>query len=134
MVCVYLLGLSREQPRADARIMWETAVTLVDRRSLELKVDGSSFFFAFKDGKKFGPLPLGYVLAIVPSYAIFKLVALIPKAPAALFLTWFTHLTSVICASAACAPFFRVARRQGARGVYALLTTGALVRGWPGSR
>lgn len=115
MLCAYLLALSREHPWADARVMWETAVALVDHRSLELKLDGSSFFFAFKDNKKFGLYPLGYVLALTPSYALYKLLALIPKAPTALLLTWFTHLTSVVCASAACALFFRVVRRQGAR-------------------
>jgi 4-amino-4-deoxy-L-arabinose transferase-like glycosyltransferase len=114
MACVYLLTTGREPPWADSRVMWETAVALVDRRSLELTFDAPSFFFSFRDGKKFGLYPLGNVIALVPGYLLYKVLVLIPDAPAALLLKWVTRLPSTLVAAGACALFFRLARREGA--------------------
>lgn len=114
MACVYLLTTGRGQPWADSRVMWETAVALVDRGTLELTFDAPSFFFLFRGGRKFGLYPLGNVIALVPAYLLYKVLAVIPDAPAALLLKWVTRLPSTLVAAGTCALFFRLAHREGA--------------------
>ena len=69
LACLYLLVGSREPPWADAKVMYETAVSMVDRHSLELKIDAPPFFFSIHNGKKYGLYPMGNTLAIRSSMA-----------------------------------------------------------------
>src|SRR3954466_12957682 len=92
LTCLYLLIGSREPPWADARVMYETAVSLVDHRTLQLEIDAPPFFFAVHDGKKYGLYPMGNTFAMVPCRLLYHALAKIPKAPLGLLAILTSHL------------------------------------------
>jgi hypothetical protein len=118
LVCIYLLVASREPPWADAHVMYETAVQMVDKHRMDLDLGGPSAFYTFHQGKKYGLYPIGNVLALVPSYALAKLVtsalATVKDAPLDLLTIYLTHLSPTLLAAACCVLFFSLARREGA--------------------
>ena len=124
--CLYLLVGSREPPWADARVMYETAVSLVDHRTLEVKFDAPAFFFSVHDGKKYGLYPMGNTLAIVPSRILYKMLALIPKAPLPLLATLTSHLSSSLLAAGCCVLFFGLLEQEKVSRRTALLLSLAL--------
>jgi hypothetical protein len=106
LTCLYLLIGSREPPWADAKVMYETAVSLVDHQRLDLDLDAPAFFFAFHGGKKYGLYPLGNTLAIMPSRLLYHGLAALPKAPTGLLAIFTSHLSSSLLAAGCCAMFF----------------------------
>src|SRR3954453_16765815 len=81
LTCLYLLIGTREPPWADARVMHEAAVSLVDRPRLDIELDAPAFFFAFYQGKKYSLYPMGNTLPIMPAGVLYHLLARIPHAP-----------------------------------------------------
>src|SRR5689334_15220680 len=126
--CLYLLVGSREPPWADARVMYETAVSMVDHGNMELHFDAPSFLFSIRDGKKYGLYPMGNTLAIIPSRVLYRALALLPKAPETLLAILTSHLSSTLAAAGCCALFFglceqeKVSRRTAALLALALGT------------
>src|SRR4051794_35561628 len=133
LTCLYLLIGSREPPWADAKVMYETAVSIVDRQSLELQFDAPPFFFAVHNGKKYGLYPMGNTLAMIPSRALYHALALIPKAPVGLLAILTSHLSSSLLAAGCCVMFFwllegeKVSRRTATLLTLALGTQTILV-------
>lgn len=126
LACVYLLFGSREPPWADGRVMYETARSIVDRGSVALSPDLPRSWLLRHDGKDYGLYPLGTVLTMVPSYALYKLAIQVPGAPIGHLHILFSHLSATMAAAAACVVFFRLARREGARERTAALMAVAL--------
>lgn len=126
LTCLYLLIGSREPPWADARVMYETAVAIVDRQKLSLDLDAPAFFFAYKDGKKYGLYPMGNTLAIIPSRVLYHALAAIPGAPHTLLVILTSHLSSTLAAAGCCVLFFALLERQRISRRTALLLTLAL--------
>jgi hypothetical protein len=126
LTCLYLLIGSREPPWADARVMYETAVSIVDKRQLALDFDAPAFFFAFKDGKKYGLYPMGNTLAIMPSRLVYHALAAIPGAPHGLLAILTSHLSSTLLAAGCCVMFFALLERQRISRRTATLLTLAL--------
>src|SRR4051794_6311511 len=104
--CLYLLVGSREPPWADAKVMYETAVSMVDNHTLELKFDAPPFFFSVHNGKKYGLYPMGNTLAMVPSRILYRLLAHLPKAPLGPLAILTSHLSSSLLAAGCCTLFF----------------------------
>jgi hypothetical protein len=133
LTCLYLLIGSREPPWADAKVMYETAVSIVDRQSLELQFDAPPFFFAVHNGKKYGLYPMGNTLAMIPSRALYHALAVIPKAPVGLLAILTSHLSSSLLAAGCCVMFFwllegeKVSRRAATLLTLALGTQTILV-------
>src|SRR5437773_7828419 len=94
LTCLYLLIGTREPPCADARVMREAAVSLVDKHRLDIDLDAPSFFFAMREGKKYSLYPMGNTLAIVPSRILYSVLAKIPHAPRELLGILMSHLSS----------------------------------------
>jgi hypothetical protein len=113
LTCLYLLIGTREPPWADARVMHEAAVSLVDKRRLDIDLDAPAFFFSMYHGKKYSLYPMGNTLAIVPARVLYNLLVRLPRAPA-LHLTILTsHLASTVAAAACCVLFFGLLQRDG---------------------
>jgi hypothetical protein len=110
--CLYLLVGSREPPWADAKVMYESAVSIVDNHSLELKFDAPPFFFSIHNGKKYGLYPMGNTLAIVPSRVLYKLLSHLPKAPLLPLAILTSHLSSSLLAAGCCVLFFGLLEQQ----------------------
>lgn len=133
LTCLYLLIGSREPPWADAKVMYETTVSIVDRQSLELKFDAPPFFFTVYKGKKYGLYPMGNTLAMVPSRLLYHALALLPKAPKDHLANFTSHLSSSLLAAGCCVLFFglleqqRISRRTAALLALALGTGTILV-------
>ncbi len=126
LACVYLAFAEIEPPWADGKIMWETARALIDKQTLQLDIGGPSFFFTFRDGKKYGLYPLGNVITLLPTYLAEKALTALPKAPVALLRVYMPHVAPSLLAAAACALFFALAQREGARRRVALWLSLAL--------
>jgi hypothetical protein len=133
LTCLYLLFGSREPPWADAKVMYETTVSIVDRQSLELKFDAPPFFFTVYKGKKYGLYPMGNTLAMVPSRLLYHALAALPKAPLELLANMTSHLSSSLLAAGCCVLFFglleqeKVSRRTATLLALALGTMTILV-------
>jgi hypothetical protein len=112
LTCLYLLIGSREPPWADARVMYETTISIVDRQSLELKFDAPPFFFAVHNGKKYGLYPMGNTLAMVPSRLLYQALVLIPKAPREHLANLTSHLSSSLLAAGCCVLFFGLLEQE----------------------
>jgi hypothetical protein len=112
LACLYLLVGSREPPWADAKVMYETAVSLVDNHSLELKFDAPPFFFSIHNGKKYGLYPMGNTLAMVPSRILYRALSHLPKIPLGALAILTSHLSSSLAAAGCCALFFGLLEQQ----------------------
>jgi hypothetical protein len=123
---VFLVFTSREQPWADAHVMYDTTQALVERGALDVHTEGGpKWFYATRGGKRYGVMPLGNVVALVPSYLLYKtLRARFPLAEKPLF-NFTCHFAPSLMMAAACALFFLVCRRRGAsvRGALGLTLT-----------
>jgi hypothetical protein len=114
LFCAFMLLTSREPPWADAHVVYDTTENLVDNARIDVRLDsGPPWFYAHRDGKKYGVFPLGNVVAMVPSYVAYKLLAKIPQLPDKPTFALAAHLAPSLMMAAACALFFVIARRRG---------------------
>lgn len=112
--CLFLLTTSREQPWADAHVVYDTTQALVNHGRLDVTLDGPPWFFSYNQGKKYGAFPLGNVLAMVPSYVSFQLLLRTRLfAPHPLF-CFTSHLSPALLMAGAGVLLYRLARRRGA--------------------
>src|SRR4051812_32755124 len=119
LFCAFMLLTSREPPWADAHVVYDTTENFVDNASLDVRLEsGPPWFYVHRAGKKYGVFPLGNVIAMVPSYVAYKLLAKIPQLPDKPTFALAAHVAPSLMMAAACALFFLVARRRG------------LTRGW----
>ena len=115
LFCAFMLLTSREPPWADAHVVYDTTRTLVDNARLDVRLEsGPPWFYAHRDGKKYGVFPLGNVIAMVPSYVAYKLLRAHPAAPRQAAYALAAHVAPSLMMAAACVLFFVVARRRGA--------------------
>jgi len=126
LTCLYLLIGTREPPWADARVMHEVAVSLVDRHRLDIELDAPAFWFSFHQGKKYGLYPMGNTLAMVPARLLYKLLVKLPHAPVIHLNILTSHLASTVAAAACCVLFLGLLRRDGVGERAALVTSLAL--------
>jgi hypothetical protein len=127
---LYLLVMGREQPWADAHVMYRQAQAIVERQSLQIVgMDQSPpDFFIDHDGKRYSLYPLGSSLALIPSYLVYKLAIQVGGAPNALLFAWAAKLSAAAAGAAACALFLILLRREGIkprRAAALALTLGA---------
>jgi hypothetical protein len=115
LLFVYLLFGGRTPPFADAHLMWDTAVALVDRHTLELTTAGGDQFFAIRNGHRYAVNPLGTAAALVPAHLVYKALSKIPGAPLGPLATFASHLSPLVAIAAACTLFHRLASREGTR-------------------
>jgi hypothetical protein len=81
---LFLLVTSREPPWADAHVTYDTTQALVDRFELDVHLEsGPPWFYAHRNGKKYGVFPLGNVVAMVPSYVFYKTLRWLTQSPPA---------------------------------------------------
>jgi hypothetical protein len=115
LFCAFMLLTSREPPWADAHVVYDTTENLVDNARLDVRLEsGPPWFYVHRDGKKYGVFPLGNVIAMVPSYVVYKLAAKIPQLlPEKPTFALAAHVAPSLMMAAACALFFLVARRRG---------------------
>lgn len=119
--CFFLLCTSREPPWADAHVVYDTTEALLSRGELNVTLGGPPWFYAHRNGRKYGVFPLGNVLAMAPSYATYsalRATKLFPEAPLYAFTC---HLSPALMMAAACAIFYRLCRRRGASPKLGLL-------------
>lgn len=125
LACTFLLLTSREQPWADAHVVYDTAQALVERGEINITLDGPPQFFAHHGGKKYGVFPLGNVLAMVPSYLAYKALFqtnLFPERP---LYALCSHLSPALLMAAAGVVFYRILKWRGAATrLAAILTLG----------
>src|ERR1700743_3147186 len=82
LFCAFMLVTSREPPWADAHVVYDTTQSLVEHGALDVHLEsGPPWFYAKRFGKKYGVFPLGNVIAMVPSYLTYKLLAKFPQLP-----------------------------------------------------
>lgn len=111
---LFLLFTSREPPWADSHVVYDTTQALVTQGKLSVTLDGHPWFFAIREGRKYGVFPLGNVLAMVPSYLLFKglrATRLFPEQP---LFALTSHFSPALLMAAACALFCGLCRRFGA--------------------
>jgi hypothetical protein len=119
LFCAFMLVTSREPPWADAHVVYDTTENLVDNASLDVRLEsGPPWFYVHRAGKKYGVFPLGNVVAMVPSYVVYKLATKVRQLPDKPTYALAAHVAPSLMMAAACALFFLVARRRG------------LTRGW----
>jgi hypothetical protein len=125
---VFLLVTSREPPWADAHVTYDTTQNLVDHGSLETSLEsGPPWFYARRNGHRYGVFPLGNVVAMVPSYLAYKLLRNLPGVPDKPLFAMICHLSPALMMAAACALFLAMLddRRVAPRAaVSAALTLG----------
>ncbi|HEX6838266.1 MAG TPA: hypothetical protein VF334_16935 [Polyangia bacterium] len=115
LFCAFMLLTSREPPWADAHVVYDTTENFVDNAALDVRLEsGPPWFYAHRNGKKYGVFPLGNVIAMVPSYVTYKLVTKLFKSlPDKPIYALAAHVAPSLMMAAACALFFVVARRRG---------------------
>ena len=114
LFCAFMLVTSREPPWADAHVVYDTTENFVDNAALDVRLDsGPPWFYVHRDGKKYGVFPLGNVVAMAPSYLVYKLVSKIKRLPDKPTFALAAHVAPSLMMAAACALFFLVARRRG---------------------
>jgi hypothetical protein len=114
LFCAFMLLTSREPPWADAHVVYDTTENFVDHGHLDVRLEsGPPWFYAHRNGKKYGVFPLGNVIAMVPSYLAYKVLAKIPQLPDKPTYALAAHIAPSLMMAAACALFFVVARRRG---------------------
>jgi hypothetical protein len=122
--CVFLLVTSREPPWADSHVTYDTTENLVEHAALDTHLDsGPPWFYARRDGHKYGVFPLGNVLAMVPSYLAYKALRHLPGVPDRPLYAMICHFAPALMMAAACALFFLLVRRRGARPRVAVFAT-----------
>lgn len=122
----FMLLTSREPPWADAHVVYDTTQNFVDHAALDVHLEsGPPWFYVHRDGKKYGVFPLGNVVAMVPSYLSYKLLAKIPGLPDKPIFAFAAHVAPSLMMAAACALFFVMMRRRGATRGWA--TGGAMI-------
>jgi hypothetical protein len=111
----FMLVTSREPPWADAHVVYDTTQNFVDHASLDVHLEsGPPWFYVHRAGKKYGVFPLGNVVAMVPSYVSYKLLAKISALPDKPIFAFAAHIAPSLMMAAACALFFLILRRRGA--------------------
>jgi hypothetical protein len=126
LFCAFLLVGGREPPWGDANVTYVTTRTLWEEHRLDIELDAPPYFFAVRDGKKYGIAPLGNVVAMLPSYLIQKRLTRNPRLDEAQVAALASHFVPALLMAAAAALFFRLARRRGASPRLALLLTATL--------
>lgn len=122
----FMLLTSREPPWADAHVVYDTTENLVDHGQIDVRLQsGPPWFYAHRDGKKYGVFPLGNVVAMVPSYLTYKALSKISWLPDRPTYALAAHVAPALMMALACALFFVVARRRGASRGWA--TGGAMI-------
>lgn len=114
LALLFLLCTSREPPWADAHVVYDTTAALVTRGELNVTLGGPPWFYAHRNGRKYGVFPLGNVIAMAPSYMTFSALRsthLFPDAPLYAFTS---HLSPACLMAGACAIFYSLSRRRGA--------------------
>src|SRR5262249_10919177 len=110
-------------PWADAHVTYDTAQAIVDRHALDIQLSGPPQFFALRGPKKYGVFPLGNVLALVPSYVVYKILRTIPGLPDRPLFALTSHLSSSLMMAGACALFYLLCRRRRATEGWAVVMT-----------
>jgi hypothetical protein len=125
---VFLTLTSREPPWADAHVTYDTTQQLIDHHALDVHLEsGPPWFYAHRNGRKYGVFPLGNVVAMVPSYLAYKVARrLAPSLPDPPVFTFFCHLSPALMMAGAAALFYLVCRRRGASARWAVAATVAL--------
>jgi hypothetical protein len=114
LFCAFMLLTSREPPWADAHVVYDTTQGLIDRGQLDVHLEsGPPWFYAKRNGRKYGVFPLGNVVAMVPSYLSYKLLATIKALPDRPTFALASHVSPSLMMAAACALFFIILRRRG---------------------
>jgi hypothetical protein len=121
LACLFVLLSSREPPWADAHVVYDTTRALVDQGRLDVTLDGHPWFFAVQHGKKYGVFPLGNVLALVPGYVSYKLLALTQLFPDGPLFALCSHLPPALLMAGAAVVLFGLLRRRGASDRMALV-------------
>jgi hypothetical protein len=112
--CLFMLLTSREPPWTDAHVVYDTTQALVDRGELNIHLGGlPSYFVVRPDGRKYSVYPLGAVIALVPSYVVYKALRHLPGMPDRAWFALTSHLSSSLLMAAAAALFFQLCRRRG---------------------
>jgi hypothetical protein len=126
LFCAFMLVTSREPPWADAHVVYDTTQELVDHGALDVHLEGGPpWFYAHRNGKKYGVFPLGNVVAMIPSYLGYKLLAHLPQLPDRPIFAFASHLSPALMMAAAGALFFLMLRRRGVEPAWA--TGGTLI-------
>lgn len=122
---VFLLFTSREPPWADAHVTYDTTQALWERWSFDVHTEGGPpWFYAHREGKKYGVFPLGNVVAMLPSYVTYKSVhALLPSLPDKPLFALASHVSPSLMMAGACALLWLMLRRRGASPRWALFGT-----------
>jgi hypothetical protein len=122
--CLFLLVTSREPPWADAHVTYDTTQNLVDHNSLDTNLQsGPPWFYARRNGHRYGVFPLGNVVAMVPSYLAYKLLRHLPGVPEQPMHAMIVHLSPSVMMALACMLFFTLVRRRGLSDRQALSAT-----------
>jgi hypothetical protein len=110
-----LLFTSREPPWADSHVTYDTTENLVEHFRLDVGISsGPPWFYAIRDGRRYGVFPLGNVVGMVPSYVSYKLLkgtSFLPDRPLYAFCA---HLAPALWMAGAMALLFTLLRRRGA--------------------
>ena len=123
---VFLACTSREPPWADAHVTYDTTQALVDRWSLDVHTEGGPpWFYAHREGRKYGVFPLGNVVAMIPSYLAYKVMHQIESVPERAIYAFTSHVSPALLMAGAMALLFHLLRKRGASLRWALLGTGA---------
>jgi hypothetical protein len=126
LFCAFMLVTSREPPWADAHVVYDTTQALVDHGALDVHTEGGPpWFYAHRNGRKYGVFPLGNVVAMVPSYLGYKLLSHVKALPDRPIFAFASHLSPALMMAAACALFFVMLRRRGSSPAWA--TGGTLI-------
>lgn len=121
LFCLFMLLNSREPPWADAHLAYATAESIVDRHAVDVTLDAPAYFFAVRDGKKYGYAMLGNALSLVPSYAAYKALRKLHVFPEQPLYALTSHLSSALLMAGAVSIFFTLCRRRGESPRTALL-------------
>jgi len=110
---LFLLLTSREPPWADAHVTYDTTQRLVDDQVLDVKLTaGPPWFYAIREGRRYGVFPLGNVIAMIPSYLTFKLVHKLPKIPERPIFALASHVSPTLLMAGACTLLYVLLRRR----------------------
>ncbi len=124
LFCACYLLTSREQPWADAHVTYDTTRQLVEEGQLDVRLEGGSpWFYAQRNGKKYGVFPLGNVVAMIPSHLFYRAFKVLPKHDDQIVYAFTSHLAPTAWMVTAGLLFFTLARRRmhSERGALALL-------------
>src|SRR5262249_24983104 len=120
LFCAFILLTSREPPWADAHVVYDTTQSLVEHGTLDVHLEsGPVWFYAHRNGHKYGVFPVGNVVGMVPSYLTYKLLSHVPQLPDRPLWALASHVSPSLMMAAACALFFLVLRRRGATARWA---------------